>query len=373
MIDALYVWLNEAFKIEDTPLRLFHFTTARMVLAFLTAFIITRIISPRIIATLYRRGVRDRARACTDGYAQSKSGTPTMGGLILIAALAGSALLWCNPTAPPIPLLLMTVLFFGGIGAIDDILKIKNGNSDDGMSRNMKLFLQGGFGVLFAVLILSAGSSPFKPEVRTLLMLPGISEQLLKPPDLGILYGVVIVLAFLLISNAINFADGLDGLAIVPACMTALVFGVYAYMFSHAATSYIVTFPHIPWMNEVTIFSAAFLGAGIGFLWYNGYPAQIFMGDTGSMMIGGTLAAMAVLTKAELLFLLAGGIFVVEFLSVFVQDYIGIRRIGRRLMFRAPFHHGFQHRGISETKVVLRFWIVSFVLAMLSIATLKLR
>ena len=372
MIDALCYWLEWLFDLEGTPLHLIHFTTPRMVLAFLTAFLITRLISPSIIAALYRRGARDRARTSAD-HAQGKSGTPTMGGLILVAALAGSALLWCNPEKPPIPLLIMTVLFFGGIGAVDDILKLKNRSSDDGMSRNMKLFLQGSFGVLFAFLVLSDGSSPFLPEIRTKLMIPGIPESVFPSPDLGVFYAGVIILAFLLISNAINFADGLDGLAIVPACMTALVFGIFAYMFSNEIAAGTVDFPYIVWMNEVTIFSAAFLGAGIGFLWFNAYPAQIIMGDTGSMMIGGTLAALAVLTKAELLFLLAGGIFVAEFLSVFIQDYIGIRRIGRRLIFRAPLHHGFQHCGVSETKVVLRFWIVSFVLAMLSIATLKLR
>ncbi len=186
-------------------------------------------------------------------------------------------------------------------------------------------------------------------------------------------YGTLIVLAFLCISNAINFADGLDGLAIVPACLVVMVLGVFAYVFSHEKFADLVHFAHVPTMTEAAVFAAAFLGAGIGFLWFNSYPAQVFMGDTGSMAIGGTVAALAVLTKTELLFILLGGIFVYEFISVFIQDYIGIQRVGRRLLLRAPAHHSFQHQGVAETKVVLRFWIVSFLLALLSIATLKLR
>lgn len=373
MIDLLYGWLDTHHPLGETPLRLLHMTMPRMVLAFLTAFAVVFFSGPRIIAVLYRRGMRDRTRIYTAGSAASKSGTPTMGGLIIMLALAGSALLWCNPRSRPIPLLVTTVLYFGGIGALDDVLKAKRGHSDKGLSRNAKLALQIIFGSLFAVLVLSDGSSPFTGAERTQLYVPGIPREVLPPLDLGPFYFLVILAAFLLISNAINFADGLDGLAIVPAVMTALVFGVYAYMFSHEWFARLVDFPHIGWMNEVTVFSAAFMGAGLGFLWYNSYPAQVFMGDTGSMMLGGSLAALAVLTKTELLFILVGGVFVLEFFSVFIQDYVGIRRLGRRLLFRAPVHHGYQHRGIAETKVVLRFWIVSFLLALLGIATLKLR
>jgi phospho-N-acetylmuramoyl-pentapeptide-transferase len=164
----------------------------------------------------------------------------------------------------------------------------------------------------------------------------------------------------------------LDGLAIVPSACVVLVFGVFAHIFSHEMLARITASPHLPHLTEVAVFAGAFVGAALGFLWFNSYPAQVFMGDTGSLAIGGTCAAMAVITKCELIFLIAGGIFVYEFVSVFIQDAIGIRRIGRRLLFRAPAHHGFQHLGIAETKVVLRFWIVSVLLAIISIATLKL-
>ena len=374
MIDAIYLALEGRFGLSETPLRLVHFTTTRMVLAFLTSFLLVYALSPRVIALLYRRNIRDTSRdVLGKNYAASKSGTPTMGGLIIIIALASSSLLWCNPNRRPVSLLLMALVFYGGIGLVDDLLKVRNRGSDSGLSRRGKLVLQALFAALFAALILSDGTSPFTPEVRSSLFLPGVPTAVIAPPDLGLFYFPFVVLAFLGIANAINFADGLDGLAILPSCLVALVFGVFAYMFSHAGFAKTVDFPHLVWMNEVTVFSAAFLGAGLGFLWFNAYPAQIFMGDTGSMAIGGTLAAMAILTKTELLFLIVGGVFVFEFLSVFIQDYIGIKRVGRRLFLRAPAHHGYQYRGVSETKVVLRFWVVSFVLALVSIATLKFR
>lgn len=384
MIDALYLAFKDAWALDDTPLRLVHFTTTRMVLAFLTAFVVTFLISPKMIATLYRRGMRDQVRAYDASFSQSKSGTPTMGGLIIIASILVSAMLWCNPRktgsspeladlASAVPLLIMTLLFFGGVGAVDDYLKVKRGGPDSGLSRRMKLILQGVFASLFAVLVMSEGTSPFPDGVRDQLYLPGLPPQIVPPPELGALYFALIVVAFLCISNAINFADGLDGLAIVPSGMSVLVCGIFAYFFSHATLATAASFAHLEGMTEVAVFAAAFLGAAVGFLWFNSYPAQVFMGDTGSMAIGGTIAALCVVTKTELLFLIAGGIFVYEFLSVFIQDVVGIRRIGRRLLLRAPAHHAFQHQGVAETKVVLRFWIVSFLLAVLSLATLKLR
>lgn len=373
MIEALHAAFAEAWGWDQTPFRLLHFTTTRMVLGFLTAFLAMIFLGPRAIRALHQRGVRDRPRDYGVTDAGSKRGTPTMGGLILIATLLGSSAIWCNIQARPVALLMMATLFFAGLGALDDAMKLRAKNSDGGLSRGLKMLAQAGFGVLFAVLVLHDATSPFDPAMRTLLHLPGVPNDVLAPPDLGWFYGVFIVFVFLGVSNAINFADGLDGLAVVPSVMTALVFGVYAYMFSHSWFAAKVDYPSVAWMNEVTVFSACFLGGGLGYLWFNAYPAQVFLGDTGSMAIGGALAAMAVLAKAELLFFVAGGLFVYEFLSVLIQDYIGIKRLGRRLFLRAPAHHSWQHRGVSETKVVVRFWIVSFLLAVVSLAALKMR
>jgi len=384
MIDALYLAFKDAWSLDATPLRLLHFTTSRMILAFLTSFLVTFYISPRMIEYLFKRDMRNHIRDYEAKASSSKVGTPTMGGLIIIGAILFSAILWCNPRrsfgdglveglATPVPLLIMTLLFFGGVGAVDDYLKVKRGGPDSGLSRRMKLLMQVLFGSLFAVLVLNDGTSPFPEAIRDQLYLPGLPPQIVEPPSLGFLYYPIIVLIFVCIANAINFADGLDGLAIVPSAMTVLVCGVFAYFFSHATLAAAAQFEHLEGMTEVAVFAAAFLGAAVGFLWFNSYPAQIFMGDTGSLSIGGFIAALCILTKTELLFVLAGGIFVYEFFSVFIQDAIGVRRVGRRLLLRAPAHHTFQHQGVAETKVVLRFWIVSFLLAVLSLATLKLR
>ena len=383
MIDVIYSWFQDTW--QHTPLRLLHFTTVRMILASLTAFLVTYVISPRMIAALYRRGMRDQVRTYDENFSQSKSGTPTMGGLIFLSALLVSVGLWCNPlpyemtkegfttTIPStIPLLVMTTCFFGGIGALDDVLKVRRRGADNGLSRKVKLTLQGLYAVLFAILMFSDGTSPLPEAVRTQLYVPGIRADSGNMPDLGWLMFPFIVIVFLSISNAINFADGLDGLAIVPSAMVVLVFGIFAHIFSHATLSAVVASTHLPHLTEVAVYAGAFLGASLGFLWFNSYPAQVFMGDTGSMAIGGTCAAMALVTKCELIFMIVGGIFVYEFASVVVQDLIGIRRLGRRLQFRAPAHHKFQHTGVAETKVVLRFWIVSLLLAILSLATLKL-
>ncbi len=383
MVDVLYLWLKDEYALDTTPLRLVHFATFRMVLAFLTSFLVVFLISPRVITMLYKRGMRDRVRNYDSTAAQSKTGTPTMGGLIIVGGVLVSALLWCNPlprTMPdgvvfpsPVPLLLMTILFFGGIGALDDLLKVNRGGSDKGMSRRLKLMLQFAYGIFFAMLVLGEGTSPFPAGMRTELYLPGIPPSFIAAPNLGLFYYPLVVVAFVAISNAINFADGLDGLAIVPSALVIGVLGIFAYVFSHEALAATARFAHVPTMTEAAIFAAAFVGAGIGFLWFNSYPAQVFMGDTGSMAIGGTVAALSILTKSELLFIVLGGIFVYEFVSVLIQDYIGIGRVGRRLMMRAPAHHQFQHMGVAETKVVLRFWIVSFLFALISLATLKLR
>jgi phospho-N-acetylmuramoyl-pentapeptide-transferase len=383
MIDVLYLWLKDWYALDTTPARLLHFATSRMVFAFITAFAVVWFTAPRIIVMLYKRGMRDTVREYDSTACASKRGTPTMGGLIIVGGVLLSSLLWCNPQArvmadgrvfpSPMPLLLMTLLFFAGLGAIDDMLKARGGHADCGMSRRTKLGLQLLYGLFFAMLILSDGTSPFPAEVRTQLYLPGVPPTACAPPDLGWFYYAIVIGAFLGIGNAINLTDGLDGLAIVPSAFVVLVLGIFAYMFSHEALAATARFAHIPTMTEAAVFAAAFLGAAVGFLWFNSYPAQVFMGDTGSMALGGTMAALALITKAELLFLLLGGIFVYEFLSVLIQDYLGIKRLGRRLMLRAPAHHQFQALGIAETKVVVRFWIVSFLFALISLATLKLR
>ena len=183
-------------------------------------------------------------------------------------------------------------------------------------------------------------------------------------------FGVFVILA---ISNSVNFADGLDGLAIVPATLTAGVYGLFAYIIGNSIHSRTLLFTHLVGSGELSIILSALFGAGLGFLWFNAYPAQVFMGDTGSMALGGVLAVVAIMLKQEFLFLLAGGIFVLEGTSVLIQEKIGINILGRRIFHRAPIHHNFQHFGIAETKLVVRFWIIGIILMLLSLATIKIR
>jgi phospho-N-acetylmuramoyl-pentapeptide-transferase len=362
--------LYRAFS-TDPSSELAPFASIRAIAAFLTAFLIVWMLAPRVIAGLYRRGLRDRPRDYVDAWAFSKSGTPTMGGILIVLGIMAAALVWCDLSSKPIPLLLLATTFFAGLGALDDILKTKRRSSDGGLGRRFKLVSQGLFGLFFALIMMNDGTAPFIAEERARVYIPLITPLLGCEPDLGgIGYGALILLAFLAISNAVNFADGLDGLAIVPAALAVAVYGIIAYILGRGLLPDMVdTFTRYLWMQELSLYCCALLGAATGFLWFNGYPAQVFMGDTGSLSLGGTLAAMAVLTKQELLFLLLGAVFVLEFVSVLIQDTLGIARLGRRIFYRAPMHHSYQHQGVAETKVVLRFWIMSLLFALIGLGT----
>jgi phospho-N-acetylmuramoyl-pentapeptide-transferase len=359
--------LYRAFS-ADPATKLAPFTSIRAIAAFLTAFLIVWMLAPRVIAGLYRRGMRDRPRDYVDAWAFSKSGTPTMGGILIVLGIMTSALVWCDLGSKPIPLLLLATTFFAGLGALDDILKTKRRSSDGGLGRRFKLVSQGLFGLFFALIMMNSGTAVFGEAERTRLYIPLLTPLCGVHPALGEFgYGALICMAFLAISNAVNFADGLDGLAIVPAALSVAVYGIIAYILGRGLLPDMGTVTRHFWMQEISLYCCALLGAATGFLWFNGYPAQVFMGDTGSLSLGGTLAALAVLTKQELLFLLLGAVFVLEFVSVLIQDTLGIARLGRRIFYRAPMHHSYQHRGIAETKVVLRFWIMSLLFALIGL------
>ncbi|MFT7616401.1 MAG: phospho-N-acetylmuramoyl-pentapeptide-transferase [Planctomycetota bacterium] len=338
--------------------------------AFIVSFLFVFFAGRTTAARLYRAGVRDRVRNYDAFFAKSKTGTPTMGGILIVGAIAAGGLMFCNLSSGTTGLLLLTTLWFGGIGALDDLLKVKHGSSDGGMSRGLKFLLQIAFAVFFAVILVSEGCSPFPEEIRTTLLFPFPQGAAV---DLGMIYPIFVVFVVVAVANAINFADGLDGLAVLPSGLTAAVFAFFAYLAWNEFSAKVFGFTSTAGIQEVVVFASSVVGACFGFLWFNGYPAQMFMGDTGSQALGGSLAAIAILSKQELLFVVAGGIFVFEAFSVFLQDYIGIRLIGRRFFFRAPAHHSYQHQGVAETKVVLRFWIASLLCAVLSVATLKLR
>ena len=352
-------------------LRLFDSIMFRAMAAMITALLFSLIVGNKIIILLYKKGMRDIVRDYGNIGVSDKNGTPVMGGLIIISSLVFSILLWSDLQSTFVLLSLSAILWYGYIGALDDINKVKNRNSDKGMKQLTKIILQGLFALVIALIFYLKETTPFPEGIVSHLTIPFIKGDFFI--DLGWFYIPFATFTMLAISNAVNFADGLDGLVIVPSIVTGIVYGVFAYIIGNIKFSEYLLFNYTPGTGEITIIMSALFGAGLGFLWYNCYPATVFMGDTGSMGIGGLLGVTVLATKQELIFLIAGGIFVAEAASVLIQEKIGINWLGKRIFFRAPLHHTFQFRGLSETKIVQRFWIISIILAMISLITIKVR
>ena len=349
--------------------RLFNYITFRSIMAALTAVIFVFIFSRPFILYMHRRSFWDQVRDTGVRSSFDKSGTPTMGGVLIIGAVLSSMLLWGNWRNPFMLCSLAGMIWFGAIGFLDDYSKVRRKSGDKGISERTKLILQGLFGLVFAWICVG----PYAPlgRLATELYVPFYKHPLV---DLGpFVYGWFIFMFVIFVSNAVNITDGLDGLAITPSLFVLGVLAVFAYVEGNKIYSAYLYYPFLRGTGELTIFAAAFVGAGLGFLWYNAYPAQVFMGDTGSLAIGGTMAVLSVLLKQEMLFPLLGGLFIAEALTSQIQDKIGVQWLGRRIFYRAPLHHDLQHVGIAETKVVIRLWIVSGILALIALATLKLR
>lgn len=365
------------FALSDTIARLggpavFQYITARALFAFLTAFLLGLWAGRPIINALYRRGFRSAERSYGDINTLSKSGTPLMGGFILLVAALGSALLWCRLDDVRVLGALACMLWFFGVGAYDDVQKVRGRAADAGMSRIWKYASQLGMGALLGALIAYAPGpalAPFPAEMATELHVPMWKGALV---DIGWLYIPFAALVVSFITNAVNFTDGMDGLVTVPSVFVFLVFGTFAYILGHEVFASHLLFAQIEGVGELAVLCAALIGACLAFLWFNAYPAEIFMGDSGSLMLGGAIAAVALFTKQEALFFIVGAIFVAELFSTLIQERFGLKR-GRRIFYRAPLHHTFQHHGLSETKIVARIWIVAAVFAALALITLKIR
>ena len=361
-----FLQISDAFSF----LRLVNYISFRAIMASLTALILVLLFSNRFVTYMHRRCFLDQVRETGVHSAFDKSGTPTMGGVLIIGSVLVSMIFWGNWRNPFLLYSMAGMLWFGLLGFCDDYSKVKRRSGDFGMSERNKLLLQGIFGMGFAVACMLMPAS-LDPEHASQLYVPFYKYPLL---DLGpFFYGLFIFFFVIFVSNAVNITDGLDGLAITPSIFVMVVLGAFAYVEGNKIYSAYLFYPYLRGAGELTIFGAAFVGAGLGFLWYNAYPAQVFMGDTGSLAIGGTMAVVSVLLKQEMLFPLLGGLFIAEALTSQIQEKIGVRWLGRRLFYRAPLHHNLQHKGIAETKVVILLWIVSGVLALLSLATLKIR
>jgi phospho-N-acetylmuramoyl-pentapeptide-transferase len=341
----------------------FRYITFRTIGAAVTAFLFFVLVAPAFIRYIRKLQLGQVVRDDGPETHLQKEGIPTMGGMLIIFTIINTTLLWANLTNRYIWVILGVTLWFGSIGALDDFRKITINNSK-GLSARGKLFLQLTGALLLGFILYS------HPEFDGHLSVPFFKA--LKP-DLGWFYIIFAMLVIVGASNAVNLTDGLDGLAAGPIIISGSVYLVFSYLAGHAVLANYLQIPFVPGSGELAVYCGALVGSSLGFLWFNAYPAQIFMGDVGSLALGGTLGTIAIITKQEILLAIVGGIFVMEALSVIIK--VGFFKMsgGKRVFLMAPFHHHFEKKGWAEPKVVVRFWIISIILGLLALATLKLR
>jgi phospho-N-acetylmuramoyl-pentapeptide-transferase len=358
MLYHLFYPLASSFKLFNV----FKYLTFRTIYAMITALIVCFILGPWVIRKLEALQARQVIR--TDGPEShlKKAGTPTMGGVLILAAILIPTLLWADLTNIYIWVTLFIIVGYGLIGFVDDYKKVVEKNPK-GLSPRQKMFWQ---------VLLAGAAGVF------LYNLTGFSTDLFFPlfkkfhPDLGLLFIPFAALVIVGASNAVNLTDGLDGLAIGPVAINAATYMLFTYIAGNARFSGYLQIPYVPGSGELAVLCGAMVGAGLGFLWYNSYPAEVFMGDVGSLSLGGGLGALAVITKQEILLVIVGGVFVIEALSVIFQ--VGSYKYrGKRIFRMAPIHHHFELKGVAEPKIIVRFWIITIILALVAISTLKMR
>ena len=357
-------WLVDSLLKFDPGFGVFHYLTVRTVFAALTGLLISLLLGSAVIRFLQRLQVKQVVRQDGPESHLSKAGTPTMGGLLILGVFALSALLWARLENTYVWTVVLATLAFGCIGFADDYLKVVRGNSR-GLRARWKFIAQSVIALAVGLYLYTTASIP----AQTALFVPIFKEVAL---DLGPVY---LLLAYFVIvgsSNAVNLTDGLDGLAIMPCAMIVSAFGLLAYVAGHSEMSAYFGVPYIEGAGELAIVCGAIAGAALGFLWFNAYPAQVFMGDVGALALGAALGVLALISRHELLLLVMGGVFVLETVSVMVQ-VASFRLTGRRVFRMAPLHHHFELKGWPESVVIVRFWIISLVLVLVGLATLKIR
>ncbi len=342
----------------------FRYLTLRAILGVLTALVISFVIGPVMIRKLSANQIGQNVR---DDGPQShliKSGTPTMGGALILVAIAISTLLWGDLGNRYVWVVLIVTLLFGAIGWIDDYRKIVGGSSE-GLSARDKFKWQSVAGLGDAIFLYATAKMP----IETQLILPFIKDVAI---DLGIMYILLTYLMIVGFSNAVNLTDGLDGLAIMPTVMVASALGIFAYVTGHVKFAEYLGIPYVAGVGEVAIFCGAIAGAGLGFLWFNTHPAQVFMGDVGALALGAALGVTAVVVRQEIVLLIMGGVFVMETASVMIQ-VASYKLTGKRVFRMAPLHHHFELKGWPEPRVIVRFWIITVILVLIGLASLKIR
>ena len=343
----------------------FGYITLRAVLACLTALVISFIIGPAMIRRLTAYKIGQSVRDDGPQTHLIKAGTPTMGGALILASVAITVFLWADPGNRFVWIVMWVMLAFGAIGWVDDYRKVVQRNAK-GVSARVKFFWQSLIGVAAACFIAFSTNLPAQTE----FIVP-FFKQVAYP--LGA-FGFIVMTYFVIVgtSNAVNLTDGLDGLAIMPTVMIGSALGVFAYVAGHAGFSKYLGFPYIPGASELTVVCGAIAGAGLAFLWFNAYPAEVFMGDVGALALGAALGTIAVIARQEIVLFVMGGVFVVETLSVMLQ-VASFKLTGRRVFRMAPLHHHYELKGWKENQVVVRFWIVTMMLVLVGLSTLKLR
>jgi phospho-N-acetylmuramoyl-pentapeptide-transferase len=367
MLLALARWLAH----DIHGFNVFNYITLRAVLATMTALAISFVVGPKLIRKLTEYKVGQSVRDDGPQTHLIKAGTPTMGGALILVAIAISTLLWADLSNRYVWVVLFTTLGFGVIGFVDDWRKVVYRNPK-GLSAKAKYFWQSAIGFGVAVYLVQTATIP----AETTLYVPFFKHLVFPMSAIGF-----VVLTYLVLvgsSNAVNLTDGLDGLAIMPTLMISAALAIFAYVTGHIFFSKYLGIPYVPGAGELTVFCAAMSGAGLGFLWFNAYPAEVFMGDVGALALGAALGAVAVIVRQEIVLFVMGGVFVVETLSVAIQvSYFRYTKKkygeGRRIFLMAPLHHHYEQKGWKETQVVVRFWIITMMLVLVGLASLKIR
>jgi len=349
----------------DTGFNVLSYLTVRAVFAMMTALLITLVLGKWIISKLQHYQIGQVIRNDGPETHLEKAGTPTMGGVLILFAFFISVLIWGDWDNPFLWIVVVTALLFSAIGFIDDYLKIKKQNSD-GLSRRQKILAQSISAILICVWLLSLNSKTIGAE----LLIPFFKDLIIPLNALAFL--IIGWFALVGSSNSVNLTDGLDGLAIMPVILISGALAVFAYIGGNYNFSGYLNMPFMPGTGEIFVLCAALVGAGFGFLWFNTYPAEIFMGDTGSLSLGAILGVIAIIVHQEILLILMGGIFVAETLSVIIQ--IGyFKRTQKRIFLMAPLHHHYEKKGLKEPKIIVRFWIITLILVLISLASIKIR
>lgn len=361
MLYLLFYPLKDIFG----PFRLFGYITFRAAYATVLAILFVLIVGNWFVNFMKQKAITQKIRDEVPKHHQVKAGTPSMGGILILVSLLIATLLFADLTNPNIIILILATLWFGCLGLVDDYIKIFK-NRPRGLSITTKLLFQIIFGLALGLYLYFFGAEEYTTKTNLIFLKNYVI-------NFGVLYPLFVLLVIVGASNGVNLTDGLDGLAIGLLGISALAYAVLSYASGHSGLSHYLNIIFVKNGGEIAVFCAGLVGAGLGFLWFNSYPAQIFMGDTGSLSLGAILGTVAILIKHEFLLIFIGGIFVIEVISVILQIIYFRRTGGKRLFLMAPLHHHYELKGLAEPKIVVRFWIVGIIFLMIALSTLKIR